>query len=68
MDNTIQRVDGEISASTKMCIMIDGKEYKPQEDITAFELSKIMELIFIGQYNEISKTYIEDNKLERHFV
>jgi hypothetical protein len=67
MNNISQRINIDIP-STKMCIMINGKEYKPQEDITAFELSKIMELIFVGKYNELPKTYIEDNKLERHFV
>jgi len=49
-------------------ITINGKVFKPQKNITPYELSKIMVIILCGQFNQIPKNYIEENGLERHFV
>lgn len=73
MENSVGLLTGKAPPIIgKIWFMFDRKEYSftPQEDVTAFEVAKLVELFFItwNRYGPEMSQFVKDNNLERHFT
>ena len=72
LDVSGYKISGKLSIGSIM-ICGDAKRYtyNPKEDITAYELSRIIQLFFTisatNSYNYDTIGFVKEHKLERHF-